>query len=982
MKSKKYVFIKNEDMDPRLREDEEMVNFNISGFAKLFSNDRGLKATAFNNDSPFIPGFKKPEFSGQENKEIKQKLFQNFSMLISSKTIIPTHLKSIQTITTHSHVNNFAPYNSSPALTSPSPHPRAGGDPCLQLFFSLFIIILLINHNAHAMLLDENAPAGSLEHAEKILNKRKKSISSMSSEMVEFNFAQYPLKDLINDFAQKLNINVLYPETETVTATVTFDAGKKITMSEAWDFVTMIIEQAGYTLVMRGTTSYVLMANSKSYQEPLPLYIGVDFNQLPDTMQRIRYIYYFNNIQISAVKAKSDITNIVTTMLPSQDFKDKQFMIDDTSNSIILTTRADLIKTAMQLISVLDETGFQQAVELFKLEHTQAPDIVKLFKDVLSGGGDAKKAGGFVNLASGARAKYFSDNVRVENLDPENKRQLNTIIIIGKKNDIDEIKKFIKKYLDIAQEDGNSFFHVIEPQYASSAHLASLLNNLIQAGGSGSGQSTGSLNSELGFDPYIKIVSETVNAGPTASSSGSTPTLQNTLQRGANKLVIACNTRDWQRIESLIKQLDIPQKQVVIEALIVDLNLEFIRKLGAQIRTRGLVSTIFPKNMQAQAGLLINNVIAPQNPSDPDYYSLVGDLSDILNPDFSNTTLTSPNTSNTINSTTPTGNGPAGFTGSTIMMLNGGKATTNGVWAFFQMLSQHKASKVFTRPVVLVMNNQSVTVTSSITKNLTGTVTSGTNPTVNYQQVTAPITLTFTPLISDNNAINLQINLDLRTWITPNDASSGEQILRKLTTNASMKSGDVIILGGLTKDQTQVSKRSVPFFESIPVIGNLFASRTKDSTKTQLFILIRSTVSAPRINGSMSKITQSAANFIIDQLAEVESNFANLKDPVTRWFFHSDRDETASEFLEDKINDLQKNDYDDSNAIFEAANTGQAVNKANRHDEMKIGWFSDQKSNKNFASQPNTDDSSAQDMDKLSQLLKDMQNPFTSYTQL
>ncbi len=844
-------------------------------------------------------------------------------------------------------------------------------------FFSIFII-LLFDNQAQAMLLDSNAQAGSFEHSEKLLNKRKKSISSISSEMIEFNYTQYPLKDLINDFAQKLNINVLYPETETVNATVSFDAGKKITMSEAWEFITMIIEQAGYTLVMRGTTSYVLMANSKSYNEPLPLYIGVDFNQLPESMQRIRYVYYFNNIQISSAKTKTDITSALSTILPVQDFKDKQFIIDESSNSIILTTRADLIKTAMQLISVLDETGFQQAVELFKLEHTSAKDIVELFKQVLFSG-DAKKTSGFVSLATGTRAKYFSDNVRVENLDPENKRQLNTIIIIGKTHDIDEIKKFIKKYLDIAQEEGSSFFHVVEPQWASATHLANVLNNLIQAGGSGSGQSTGSLNSDLGFDPQIKIISETVNSGATASSSGTTPTLQNTVQRSANKLVIACGPRDWKRIESLIKQLDVSQKQVVIEALIVDLNLEFIRKLGSQIRTRGLVSTIFPKNMQAQAGLLINNVIAPN--SDPDYYSLVGDLSDILNPDFSNATLRTPNQSSTINSTTPTGSAPSTFSGSTVVMLNGEKATTNGVWAFFQLLSQHKSTKVFTRPVVLVMNNQSVTVTSSITKNLVGTVTSGTNPTVNYQQVTAPVTLTFTPLISNNNTINLQIDLDLRTWITPNDANSGEQIVRKLTTNVSTKSGDVIILGGLTKEQTQISKRSVPFFESIPIVGNLFATRLKDSTKTQLFILVRSTVSAPRINGSMSKITQSASNFIVDQLAEVENAFSNLKDPITRWFFNSDRDETASEYLEDKINDLQKNDYDSSSSIFESANTGQAVSKANRHDEMKIGWFSDQKSDKNFASQSLTAND-AQNMDQLTTLLQNMKNPFTKYTQL
>lgn len=851
----------------------------------------------------------------------------------------------------------------------------------LVLSYSLYFTTISLQ----AMLLDSNFDATNMEKTEEQILKKRKSLSTTSSELVEFNVAQKPLKDLINDFAHKLNINILYPETETITATVTFDAGKKITMTEAWDFILMIIEQAGYTLVLRGTGTYILLASSKSYKEPLPLYIGVDFNQLPDTMQRIRYIYYFNNIQVS--KQQAELQTILTNILPAQDLV-SQLVWDPVSNSMILTTRADMIKSIMQLISVLDETGFQQAVELLKLEHAQAKDIAELFKSVFASGSDtAKKPSGFVNLATGARAKYFSDNVRVENLDPENKRQLNTIIIMGKLHDIDEIKKFIKKYLDISQEDGSSFFHVVELQWATASHLATVLNNLIQGGASSTGQSTGTVTSDLGFDPHIKIISETINppAAPTASGSPTAP-LANTVQRGANKLVIACNTRDWQRIQALIKQLDIPQKQVVIEALVIDLNLEFIRKLGAQIRTKGLVTSIFPKNMQAQAGLLINNVIGPN--ANPDYYSLVGDLSDILNPDWlengsapTQALLTAPNVSTTITPTTPTGNAPQAFSGSTVMMLNGGKALTNGVWAFFQMLSQHKSTKVFTRPVILVSNNNSATVLSSLIKNLVGTVTSSTNPTLNYQQVPAELKIVFTPLISNNNVINLQIDLNLTTYVTPNDATSGDQTIRKLTTNVSMKSGDVLILGGLTKEQTVTSKRSVPFFESIPIVGNLFASRSKDTNKTQLFILIRSTVSAPRLNGGMSKITQSASNFIVDQLAEVENNFANLKDPITRWFFNSDRDETASEYLEDKIHDLQKNDYDNSNNIFEAANTGQAIAKDNRAQEkIKIGWFSNHKSDNNFASQPTT--KKDPDMDKLESLLKDISNPFAQYTQL
>lgn len=858
---------------------------------------------------------------------------------------------------------------------------------------SILFIFCFISQHLHSMLLDSSIdPAQIKEQRKHEAKEQKKSISSISSQLVDFKYEQEPLKDLLNHYAQKLNLNILYPETETVTATISFNAGRKITMTEAWNFVTMILEQAGYTLVMRGTNTYVLMTNTKTYQEPLPLYIGVDFEQLPDTMQRIRYVYYFNNIQVA--KQEAELNVILKNILPTTDIAN-QLIFDKNSNSMILTTRADLIRTVMQLISVLDETGFQQAVELLKLEHAHAKDIVDLFKSVLSGGADAaKKPSGFVSLATGQRAKYFSENVRVENLDPNNIRQLNTIIIMGKMHDIDEIKKFIKKYLDIAQETGKSFFHVIDLQWVQATHLVGVLKNLIQSGGSsGTGQSTSTINSSLSFDPHIQIVNETIttgnpaNASTVQNSSGATDgagtTASNTIQRGANKLIIACANRDWQRIDNLIKQIDVPQKQVLIEALVVDLNLSWIKQLGSQIRTRGITPSIFPKNMQAQAGLLDNNVI--QYMTDPDYYSLIGDLSDILNPDWppsSGTDVSQPQTSTTIpQGSTGGANLAKAPPGSTIMMLSGGKSVTNGVWAFFQLLSQHTSSKIFTRPVILVSNNYTATVTSSLTKNLAGAVTQGTNPTVNYTQVTAPVTINFTPLISDNNTVNLAVTLNLTTYSAPDNASSGDQSIRLITTNVSMNNGDVLILGGLTQEQTQVSKSSIPFFESIPIIGNLFASRSKNATKNQLYILIRVTVTTPRAQGGIGKMTETASNFIVDQLAESENTFANLKDPITRWFFNSDRDEVTSEFFEEKISDLGKIDYGKSEIDFKTSHTGQHIlNSDRKPGNMTIGWFSDSKSNNPYASQAVTN--SNKDMDKLSALLKNSENPFTARVQL
>lgn len=837
------------------------------------------------------------------------------------------------------------------------------------------------------MLMDSDVVPASLEKQiqavdDELKKDRKKSISGISSEIVDFVYDQKSIRDLLNEFAEKLNINILYPETESITAKVTFDAGRKLTVAEAWDFVKMILEQAGYTLVLRVPGVYTVIHNSKAFTEPLPLYIGVDFNQLPDTMERIRYVYYFSNI--STTRQKGELQQIITNILGAQD--KTAFMFEDSSNAIILTTRADMIKAVMQLLVVLDEGGFQQSVEILKLEHAVAKDIVEFFGQVIGGG--ANKAAGFVSTSATPRARYFSEMIKVLNLDPENARHLNSIVIIGKPTDIEEVIKFIKKYLDIPQESGKSFFHVVELQWLQAADFATVLQNLTTAGSGGGAQSTGSIVSDIGFDPHIRIVAETVRTGSNAGtsgqsgSSGNSSGVANTVQRGANKLIIACSSRDWDRISALIQQIDVPQKQVIIEALVMDLDSTFIRKLGAQLRTQGITSSIFPKHMQAQAGLLTNNILGgvgtASSPGNKDYYNLVGDLSDILNPDGvagtgGTNSLTTPNISSTIGTPGLSGSASSSFTGNTLGLISGGKNRTGGAWAFFQLLSQHNSSKIFTRPVIMALNNQQVSVKSSVWKNLAGNVTTGTSATINYSQEEAPVTMQFTPLISDNNTVNLQIQLDLKLWSAPDDISGGTKFVRNLGTNVSMQNGDVLVLGGVLRERAQVGKKSVPFLESIPIIGNLFASRTKDAAKNQLFIVIRATTVAPRAQGGMNHVTRAAADYMVDQLAETEEIFGSLKDPITRWFFDGERTESPSEYLQDKVTNLSKYDYGSKELELQKNNPLGWHEKATEHGgNIRIGWFSDVKSSDPAASGPATD----VDMDHLAQLLQGINNPF------
>lgn len=819
-------------------------------------------------------------------------------------------------------------------------------------------------------------------------NNKKKSTVSVSSQLIDFKYDQKDLKDILNDFAQMRGINLIYPETDSITAKVTFDAGKKITMHEAWEFLVMILNQAGFTLVNRDASTYFIVANKDASKEALPLYINVDYHSLPDSQEKIRYMYYFNTIQLTT-KQTAEITTILTKIFWPADFGEK-VQLETAINAIIFTASAEMIKEAMNLISVFDEVGMKEDVEIVRLNYAAASEVAQILTNMI--GADPKKAAGYISLTTGSsKARYFSESAVVLDLDPKQVRKLNSLVVMGRSEDVNNIIDFVKKYLDIPQQQGKSFFHVVDLEWLQAATFAPILSSLIKGTGS-SGQSTSSVANALAFDPQIQVIVETttpppVNTPPSTSYSvaganaNASPNITpNVAQRGGNRIIIAASDRDWSRIETLIKQVDIPRKQVIVEALVVDLDLEFVRRLATQLRTRGLTPSIFPKYMQAQAGLILGNIVN----TDPNgNLSLTGDLSAILAGANSAPVggFTPPGQSLSNNGQVPwnqnfsasgedvqssiaTNN--ATLNSSTVFMVGNG-AESNGIWAFFQLLSTHKSAKTLTRPVIIASNNQPASITSAVLKNLAGGVSSGNSPTVNYSYLPAVISIGFTPIISHNNMVNLQININLCLWEDPANETNGTQVNRVLTTNISSKSGDVIILGGLIKEVVSRSKKSMPFFDKIPVVGSFVANRYKNTTRDQLFILLRTTVVAPRTQGGMGPATKHAANYTIQQFQDYEDAFSTLKDPITRWFFNEDMDR-GSELINDKLNDVTK--IAPPNAEEEELSQIEGFVKPRyKTNPLGISWLGD----KSLAQKDSVDDNNIDDLEKK---LKTIINPF------
>jgi type II secretory pathway component GspD/PulD (secretin) len=87
--------------------------------------------------------------------------------------------------------------------------------------------------------------------------------------------------------------------------------------------------------------------------------------------------------------------------------------------------------------------------------------------------------------------------------------------------------------------------------------------------------------------------------------------------------------------------------------------------------------------------------------------------------------------------------------------------------------------------------------------------------------------------------------------------------VRELDSVMKVASGGIMVIGGLMEDVTRNSSEAVPGLGEMPIVGNLFKSRSEDSSKRELIIFIKATIVNP--DGSADRIDRKVYNkFVTD----------------------------------------------------------------------------------------------------------------------
>lgn len=166
--------------------------------------------------------------------------------------------------------------------------------------------------------------------------------------------------------------------------------------------------------------------------------------------------------------------------------------------------------------------------------------------------------------------------------------------------------------------------------------------------------------------------------------------------------------------------------------------------------------------------------------------------------------------------------------------------------AAIDFLETNGASKSISNPSILCVNNKesSIYVGKTISVS-TGTVTStaGINGvTSSYKREDVGLTLTIKPRVSSNAKVTLDVSAVLENILDDGSKNAtGQPVTSKqeVKTQAILRHGESIIIGGLVKNYERDAISKVPFLGDIPLIGSwLFSSKTVTQEQDNLVVIL------------------------------------------------------------------------------------------------------------------------------------------------
>ena len=305
------------------------------------------------------------------------------------------------------------------------------------------------------------------------------------------------------------------------------------------------------------------------------------------------------------------------------------------------------------------------------------------------------------------------------------------------------------------------------------------------------------------------IISKVVkdDQGKTQSRESKKEGLEIVEDKGTNSIVVYGPKKEQEWISKLIKELDIPRPQVLLEATLVEITKNDSFNLDLQMASK------LPDMVSGEGMTILDPIL------------------DTFSSGSQKEWISKPNTVG----------GQAYYSDENIQVL-------------LTAMEKKSYGRVLASPRVLVNDNQEGTITSkktlyvarsSSTSTVSGDATLSTS--VQFDDYTSGIELVITPTISEGEMLMLDIKLDRSNQDSPATATENtpppDLTENTITTQVTVPDNSTIILGGINTLDQGKSNGKVPFLGDIPLIGALFRSTDSKDNQSKLYIFVKANIS-------------------------------------------------------------------------------------------------------------------------------------------
>jgi len=191
--------------------------------------------------------------------------------------------------------------------------------------------------------------------------------------------------------------------------------------------------------------------------------------------------------------------------------------------------------------------------------------------------------------------------------------------------------------------------------------------------------------------------------------------------------------------------------------------------------------------------------------------------------------------------------------------------------ATLDLLETLGAAKKLSEPSILCINNTPSTIyvgktVSVLTGKTTSTVTSE-----SYTREDIGLTLKITPRIDSDNKVSLKVESVIEDILPGSVVGLPTTSKREIKTTTIVNNGQSIIIGGLVKDNKDITIKKVPLLGDIPIIGGLFRHKEINNDKTTLAIIltpyiVKKSGDLDKLRVTLSKLNALERKFVVNFL--------------------------------------------------------------------------------------------------------------------